>query len=1031
MNAPGRFIVSGTVVLLSMAVLFTRTACAQDPVSRPFKTLSIAEGLPQSFISGLVQDSVGFVWIATRDGLARYDGRKFKLFQHKQGDTATLASNIIETIYLDKRGQLWILYETGDIDMLHTASEQLFHFSKHPAYGIMTGLVKPGNSIAEDIAGNLWFLGTNGGVFIYNHNSSSLRFFSEQKLQCTHNKITGIAPYRDHIALITDTALVVMSAEQKVLSSKPYSFPHPRLYDSTRPWKDTYALTTENGDLVIKDLHRLLVYRAAQQDFKEVLPPPKNREDGFHLARDEKGKILIVYPGDLYTLPGNETMAHWKSLLPQPETGFISVIVDHSGILWLGGNGSGIQLHQLRPSGFTGTPYQRSYHEDILEKYLHVSTAEIKNSFLGGMYAYFFRSFNSRDGKIWMYKSTREASKKPALLYYAGGHLVKPAWTYGDSPENAHVDINALAQSRSGKLWGVDFFLHPVFFDTSSLEATVYPAITKTSQQYNNSSVSSMLIDGEDRFWITTALDGLYFYNHSTRELRHYTAADTTGSLPTNQLMNMVQDPGEEHILWIGSLGGGLIRFNKITGTCRVFNMQDGLPNNTIYCVVADSAGNLWCSTNKGIFSFNRKTAAIRSFTYNDGLPCDEFNRYHYFQLPDGRLSFGGIEGYTVFSPEHISDDDFQPAIALTGISINNQQKDYGFPGSPFAAAINSLSELRFPYNQNFLSFEMAALQFSITSKIQYRYMLEGFDKQWVYAGTNNMATYTNIPPGKYRLRVNATNTAGKWSSHFKTLTVVITPPFWKTAWFTTLAILAAGGLIYLFVYLRIKAVRKEEQQAAIFERQATALKEQALRAQMNPHFIFNCLNSIKALIQEDNKKQAVLYLTTFSRLIRNQLSNAQELISLHAELETCKLYFQLEALRFGDSITSDFVIDQQVDLFSVQVPPLIVQPFIENAIWHGILPGNGGKVTVSVRPEGNYIVCLIDDNGIGRQMSMNSKKDQSSTYESKGMKLVQHRLNLYNTISRYGGTADVVDKKDAQGNACGTQIILTFKQEQ
>ncbi|MEJ7682326.1 MAG: histidine kinase [Segetibacter sp.] len=391
-------------------------------------------------------------------------------------------------------------------------------------------------------------------------------------------------------------------------------------------------------------------------------------------------------------------------------------------------------------------------------------------------------------------------------------------------------------------------------------------------------------------------------------------------------------------------------------------------------------------------------------------------------------IAFGGVDGYTVFNPLRVADDTFSPSVALTGIRINNIPADYGYPASPFKAAINSVGKIVLPYTQNFLTFEFAALEYNITEKLQYRYKLEGLNENWVNAGNDNVATYTRISPGHYTLMINATNTAGKWSSHIKTLSVIIEPPFWKTWWFTALWVLAVAGIIYLIIINRIKKVRKEEQQKAAFEREASELKAEALRAQMNPHFIFNCLNSIKALIQEDNKQQAVTYLTTFSKLIRNQLNTAQREISLYEELETCRLYTQLEALRFSSKIVCEFKIDENVDTHSLKVPPLILQPFIENAIWHGVLPKESGKVKISVTGKDDFIQCAIEDDGIGRETSMRSKCQTSVTYQSKGMKLVQGRLSLHNVINNQGGTIELIDKQDARHNPAGTLIIVTFK---
>ena len=533
----------------------------------------------------------------------------------------------------------------------------------------------------------------------------------------------------------------------------------------------------------------------------------------------------------------------------------------------------------------------------------------------------------------------------------------------------------------------------------------------------------------EDEFWLSTSLGGLYRHNIHTGKTIRFKQNDGPGQLPGNQLISMVHDPADPDFMWIGSMGSGLIKFNKRTSRCRIYTTKDGLPNNTVYAITAGINGRLWCSSNKGIFSFDPQTEKIRSFTSKDGLPCDEFNRFHFLQLPDNRLTFGGVSGYAIFDPFKIPQDRFQPATVLTGLRINNMPVDPGTPGSPIAQAINSLDKLELPYNQNFLTFEFAALEFNITEKLQYRYMLQGFDNSWINAGTDNIAAYTNIPPGGYTFLINATNTAGEWSNLVKTIRILIRPPFWETWWFISLCIAAAAWLIYYLISQRIAAVRKEERQKRHFEQEALELKAQALRAQMNPHFIFNCLNSIKALIQEDSKQQAVNYLTLFSKLIRHQLNSAQPQISLHEELETCKLYTQLESLRFSSKIEYEFITEEGIDTRSCMVPPLILQPFIENALWHGILPKGSGKVTIAVTHNASGLQCTIDDNGVGRETSL-LNKSKNHTYQSKGMKLVQGRLHCHNMINSHQYSIETVDKKEADDTSAGTCVIVHFKNE-
>lgn len=207
-------------------------------------------------------------------------------------------------------------------------------------------------------------------------------------------------------------------------------------------------------------------------------------------------------------------------------------------------------------------------------------------------------------------------------------------------------------------------------------------------------------------------------------------------------------------------------------------------------------------------------------------------------------------------------------------------------------------------------------------------------------------------------------------------------------------------------------------------------LEAKALRAQMNPHFIFNCMNSIKALIQKNEQEKSILYLTTFSKLIRTIFQNSDKReISLFDEIETCRLYAQLESMRFSNKFSYAFDIDATLDLKSVMVPALIVQPYIENAIWHGIMPKEeGGSVTVTVSKTDGSICCTIDDDGIGREMSKQNKfLINGSSHESKGVRLTQARLDLDNLLNERNARIAIIDKKDANDKFCGTTVVLSF----
>jgi tetratricopeptide (TPR) repeat protein len=230
--------------------------------------------------------------------------------------------------------------------------------------------------------------------------------------------------------------------------------------------------------------------------------------------------------------------------------------------------------------------------------------------------------------------------------------------------------------------------------------------------------------------------------------------------------------------------------------------------------------------------------------------------------------------------------------------------------------------------------------------------------------------------------------------------------------------------------YKLILEQKEGEKLKANYEKKLLELEAKALRAQMNPHFIFNCMNSIKSLIQQKDEDKAVSYLTTFSKLLRTILQNSDKReITLFDEIETCRLYTQLESMRFGKKFSYEFVEDETIDLKSIRVPALIIQPFIENAIWHGIVPKEeGGMIAVTIKQTDNAICCIIDDDGIGRETSKQNKfKGEPSTHQSKGVHLTQTRLDLDNALNQRNAIVETTDKKDANGNAAGTTVTLTF----
>jgi anti-sigma regulatory factor (Ser/Thr protein kinase) len=340
------------------------------------------------------------------------------------------------------------------------------------------------------------------------------------------------------------------------------------------------------------------------------------------------------------------------------------------------------------------------------------------------------------------------------------------------------------------------------------------------------------------------------------------------------------------------------------------------------------------------------------------------------------------------------------------------------------------LHSLRLPYNKNYISFTISSTEFNQPERLEYRYKLQGIDNDWVYVNyLNRTITYTNIRPGDYTFYASVKNSDGKWSTDGITLALIIVPAWWQTSLFKILLALTILSIFLSLAFWRVRTVRKQEQIKAGYEKELLELEAKALRAQMNPHFIFNCLNSIKSLINKNENDKAARYLTIFSKLIRTLFQNSDRReISLYEEIETSKLYAQLEKMRFGEKVDFDFEVDESIDLKDVKVPALIIQPFIENAIWHGIVPReSGGKITVAVKEKDHVIECIIDDDGIGRELSRKYKAQYEATHESKGIGLTRTRLELDKALNNRDDKIQIIDKSDNQGQPAGTKVVLSF----
>jgi hypothetical protein len=399
------------------------------------------------------------------------------------------------------------------------------------------------------------------------------------------------------------------------------------------------------------------------------------------------------------------------------------------------------------------------------------------------------------------------------------------------------------------------------------------------------------------------------------------------------------------------------------------------------------------------------------------GLINSSFESNKFYPLQNGQwLTFTTTEAISFFPSKTKYPDMARSKIEIAGFKL--------FDNPLFIDSLLSDNKaLRLSYKENFFTIEFAALKFSGQQQINYFYRLRGIDKDWVNGGTRRFANYTNLPPGNYTFEVRAEN--GLNSEEITSFKIIIAPPFWQTWWFISACLVFIGVSGYWLFRRRLKAVRHE----AEMKQTIAETEMMALRAQMNPHFIFNCLNAIDNLIQTNQKEKATTYLARFAKLIRSVLdSSKNNVVPFQNDFESLQLYLQMEQFRCNNKFTYELIANEELLHGDYKLPPLIAQPFVENAIHHGLLNKQIGdrKLAISATVENDGIKYTIIDNGVGRARAGEIKEINKPGHQSYGITITAERIHLYN---RDGKSNDIsITDLWENGQPAGTKVEIRLK---
>ncbi len=819
------------------ACLLVGSAVAADVPFPPgsslrFRHLSLEDGLAQSSVQAVAQDAQGYMWFGTQDGLQRYDGYEFLTLRHDPADPASLADNTVNALAVTGDGALWVATSVMGLDRLDPGTHHFTHFQNDPT---------DDKSLADDRVQTLYldrerhlWVGTDSGLDLYEgtgfrHYRVPSSIANAQQIYSLHEDAAG------RLWVGTDSGLYYLDAkQQKLVPFMPVAGIESKDERGVFTESPIHALAEVSGMLWVAS-GRGIVALDAQGDVQHfythsAAPDSLGGDHALALLQDSNGDVWVgTYSGGLSRFDAAtgrfSTYRHDATDPGSLASDNIGVLFqDRAGLIWIGTNDDGVDIYNPRTRAFG---YYRHKQGD-------------PNSLASNMV---WSVYKDAKGEVWVATDTGLTRMDAGRNHYRQYHMLdgRP-WARSDDDQ-----VNAVYGDQHGDIWaGTNYGLYR--YQAGSDRFKRYDLVAGHDNP-NGDIVTSLYADSRGRLWAGTGV-GLVQFDPRTGIARRFEHDDRrTDSLPSDNVLAICEttdrrlwiatadglgsfdgtrdsfiayrnDPRDPNSLsydnvqscqpdasaglWVGTtdgldhLAGGSSKFRR-------YFTSDGLPNDTIYAILLDGADGVWVSTDDGLSRLDPANGGFRNYVKSDGLQSDEFNGGSAFAAADGELLFGGIAGMNAFHPERITRDALPPAVAITRFTRHGTDV-------PLTTTTGPVKQLEVQYRENILSFEFTAFDYAEPNLNGFSYRLDGFDTEWHMLRGRHAATYTNLDPGSYLLRVRGANSDGAWSAQETTLGIEVLPPPWRTGWAYLLYVAATFVSIMMGLGLYKRHLKREHE---------------------------------------------------------------------------------------------------------------------------------------------------------------------------------------------------------------------------